>query len=56
MKKLNAWVETVLLGMGAGAVSVGVGLIYFPAGIIAAGTFAILAGILMAKGEVSNGK
>lgn len=56
MKTLNAWVETVLLGAGAGAVSVGAGLIYLPAGIITAGAFAILAGILMAKGEVSNSK
>lgn len=44
------WGADALLILGAGFVSAGVGWIYPPAGLIAAGVSLILGGILWAKG------
>lgn len=40
------WLPDVLMLAGAGAVSVGAGMIYVPAGWIVGGLFALLAGYL----------
>lgn len=54
MKKLfgaiGALLPTALMIIGAAAVAAGIGLIYVPAGIIAAGVLTIISGILLIKG------
>ncbi len=59
MKKLLEYVNkilpTVLLALGAIAVSVGVGMICRPAGVITAGVLCATGGVLMMMGRgVSN--
>ena len=44
------WLPDVLMVAGAGAVSTGAGLIYAPAGWIVGGVFALVAGVLTARG------
>lgn len=51
---LRRWGADLLLVWGAGCVSAGVGWIYPPAGLIAAGVLLIAGGILWAKGEDSS--
>lgn len=41
--------DALMLG-GAGAVSYGAGLVYQPAGWIAAGVFALVGGVVLARG------
>lgn len=53
-KWINVRLPTSLLALGAVAVSVGVGMIYIPAGTIAAGVLMMLAGVLMIKGGDSD--
>ena len=43
-------IPTALLILGAASFSVGVGMIYLPAGVIAAGALTMLAGVLLIKG------
>lgn len=54
MKKLlyamSSALPTILLVLGAAAVSVGVGLLCVPAGIITAGAAAMAGGVLLIKG------
>lgn len=47
---LSRWGADLLLTAGAALVSVGVGWIYPPAGLIAAGALLIAGGVLWAKG------
>lgn len=47
---LSALLPTGLLVMGAVAISCGIGLIYIPAGIIAAGILMMALGVLLIKG------
>lgn len=49
-KKLSAMLPTMLLVLGAVAVACGVAMIYLPAGVIAAGTLAIIGGVLLIRG------
>lgn len=49
-KGLSALLPTGLLVLGAAAVSCGVGLIYVPAGVIAAGCLMIIFGVLLILG------
>jgi hypothetical protein len=42
--------DALMIG-GAGGVAYGAGLVYFPAGYIVAGLFALLAGLLLARGR-----
>ena len=42
---------TVLMALGAIAVSVGVGMICRPAGVITAGVLAVVGGVLMMMGQ-----
>lgn len=49
-KGLNAMLPTILLVFGAVTVSGGVAMIYLPAGVIAAGTLAIICGVLLIRG------
>lgn len=46
----GAVIDLLLIG-GAVLVSVGVGLIYLPAGIVAGGVLSIVGAVLMAKGR-----
>lgn len=51
------YLSDALLASGALAISAGVGCIYWPAGIIAAGVFLLTAGVLVAyTGTVTPGK
>ncbi len=50
-KALSATLPTVLMVFGAAAVSIGVGMIYSPAGVIAAGGLAITGGVLLILGR-----
>lgn len=47
---LAAAAPTVLVVLGAAAMAVGVGMIYLPAGVIAGGTLAALAGVVLIRG------
>lgn len=47
---LNRWGADLLLVCGAGCVCVGVGWIYPPTGLVAAGVLLIAGGVLWAKG------
>lgn len=49
-KGLSAMIPTILLVLGAIAVSCGVAMIYLPAGVIAAGVLAIIGGVLLIRG------
>ena len=51
LKTLSAKLPTLLLVLGAVAVSCGIAMIYLPAGVIAAGTLAIVGGVLLIRGE-----
>ncbi len=53
-KWINVRLPTSLLALGAVAVSMGVGMIYRPAGIIVAGVLMMLSGVLMIKGGDSD--
>ena len=44
------WLPDALMVAGAGAVSAGAGMVYQPAGWIAGGVFALVAGWLTARG------
>lgn len=44
------WLPDVLMVSGAVAVSVGTGMVYFPAGWIVAGLFSLAAGYMTARG------
>lgn len=50
LKIVGDMLPTSLLVLGAVAVSCGIGMIYFPAGIIAAGALAIIGGVLLIRG------
>lgn len=51
------YLSDALLTAGAAAMSIGIGCIYWPAGIIAAGTFLMAGGVLLAyTGTVTPGK
>ena len=50
LKCLSTMLPTILLVLGATAVSCGVAMIYLPAGVIAAGTLAIVGGVLLIRG------
>lgn len=50
LKILSAMLPTLLLVLGAAAVSCGIAMIYPPAGVIAAGTLAIVGGVLLIRG------
>ncbi len=50
LKTASDMLPTGLLVLGAVAVSCGIGLIYFPAGVIAAGALAIIGGVLLIRG------
>lgn len=50
LKIVGDMLPTSLLVLGAVAVSCGIGMIYFPAGVIAAGALAILGGVLLIRG------
>lgn len=45
---------TTLVVLGAVAVSVGISMIYLPAGIVAAGVLVAVGGVLMIKGGDKN--
>ena len=45
------WGSDLLLSLGALLLSVGMGCVYFPAGLIAAGMLLIAGGVLAAKGD-----
>ncbi len=45
-----AWLPDALMVAGAAAVAVGAGMVYVPAGWIVGGCFAIVAGVLVARG------
>lgn len=47
---------TGLLVLGAAAVSCGIGMIYLPAGVIAAGALAIVGGVLLIRGGGDDGE
>lgn len=49
-KGLRAMLPTMLLVLGAAAVSGGVAMIYLPAGVISVGALAIVSGVLMIRG------
>lgn len=49
-KQIIALLPTVLLVLGAVAVSFGVGMIYIPAGVISGGGWTLLGGVLLIKG------
>ena len=53
-KWINVRLPTSLLALGAVAVSMGVGMIYRPTGIIVAGVLMMLSGVLMIKGGDSD--
>lgn len=46
---------TGLLILGAAVMAVGVGMIYFPAGLIAGGGMAVAAGVFLIRGGDDNG-
>ena len=50
LKTLGDLLPTSLLVLGAIAVSGGIAMIYVPAGVIAAGVLAIIAGVLLIQG------
>ena len=50
LDRLAAALPTALLLAGAGTAAVGIGLIYLPAGVIAAGVLSIAAGVLLIRG------
>ena len=43
-------IPTVLLILGAATFSIGIGMIYLPAGVITTGALAMMAGVLLIKG------
>lgn len=49
-KGLSAMLPTMLLVLGAVAVSCGVAMIYLPAGVITAGVLAVIGGVLLIRG------
>lgn len=55
MKRLqNVWkryASDLVLGIGAGTVAAGVGMIYLPAGVITAGLLIIAGAVLAIRGE-----
>lgn len=55
-KTLGAMLPTLLLVLGAVAVSCGVAMIYPPAGVITAGALAIVGGVLLIRGEGEEGE
>lgn len=50
-KRLHRSIPELMLTLGAASVSTGVGLIYFPAGLIAAGLFLLVGAALSMRGE-----
>lgn len=50
LKIVGDMLPTSLLVLGAVAVSCGIGMIYLPAGIIAAGALSIIGGVLLIRG------
>lgn len=48
--RITAALPTVLLVLGAIAVSVGIGMVYIPAGVISGGGWTLLGGVLLIKG------
>ena len=48
---LGRWGADILLILGACAVSVGIGLVFPPAGLIGAGVFALAGGVLASLGK-----
>ena len=56
LKTLSAMLPTLLLVLGAVAVSCGVAMIYLPAGVIAAGAIDIVGGVLLIRGGGEEGE
>lgn len=56
LRMMSAMLPTILLVLGAAAVSCGVAMIYLPAGVIAAGTLAIIGGVLLIQGGGEGGE
>ncbi len=50
LKAMGDMLPTGLLVLGAVSISCGIGLIYLPAGMIAAGVLSILGGVLLIRG------
>lgn len=50
-KRLTRRIPELMLLLGAGSVSSGVGMMYFPAGLIAAGLFLLAGAVLSMQGE-----
>ena len=54
LKTAGDLLPTTLVVLGAVAVSVGIAMIYLPAGIVATGVLAAIGGVLMIKGGDKN--
>ena len=55
LKHISSWFDIVIAVIGAVVIVVGVGLVYFPAGIIMAGVVLIVSAYLRRALEVLNG-
>jgi len=49
-RRVASWLPDALLLGGASAVSYGASLVYFPAGFVVGGAFALVAGWMLARG------
>lgn len=56
LNRVNDMLPTDLLVLGSVAVSYGIGMIYLPAGIIAAGVLSIIGGVLLIQGGGNDGE
>lgn len=54
VKGINARLPTILLLLGAATAACGIGLIYLPAGVIAAGAAMMALGVLLIKGGMDD--
>lgn len=54
VKGINARLPTILLLLGAVTAACGIGLIYLPAGVIAAGAAMMALGVLLIKGGMDD--
>lgn len=56
LKRVGDMLPTGLLVLGAVAVSCGIGMIYLPVGIVAAGALSIIGGVLLIRGGGDDGE
>ena len=56
LKCVGDMLPTGLLVLGAVAVSCGIGMIYLPAGVVAAGVLSIIGGVLLIRGGGDEGE